>query len=83
MNYNPFRLLGIPGLFAGHRGKTKVKDVPYGIKHVKGIPKGCRIYYFNSEGEINLSKTGEFNIPVMALNEKNARRKLKNLEIAV
>lgn len=83
MHYNPFRLLGIEGLFTSRVHKTAVKDIPYGIKHVKGIPKGCRMYYFNSEGIVNLFKTGEFNIPVMALNEKNARRKLKNLEIAV
>ena len=83
MNYNPFRLLGIQGLFTGRGERTRVKDVPYGIKYDKSIPKGCRMYYFDHQGVISPTKTSSHNICVMALNEKNARRKFKNLEIEV
>ena len=78
--YNPFRSLGIPGLFTGRGQKTRVKDIAYGIRPSTVIPKGCKTFYFNSEGKYQMKRDSGYNTAILALNEKNAIRKFCNLK---
>ena len=60
--------------------KTKVEDVPYGLKYDPVIPKGCKRYYFNKDGTSGPTKTSYHHIEIIALNDRNAIRKFQNLQ---
>ena len=74
MLHNPF----ITMFGFGSQG-TRVKDIPYGVKHDKLVPKGCKRYYFNNDGQFQFTRSMGYNQEVIALNDKNAVRKFEHI----
>ena len=72
--FNPF----ITMFGFGDKG-TRVKDIPYGVKHDKLVPKGCKRYYFNNSGQFQFTRSMGYNLEIIALNDKNAMRKFKRI----
>ena len=52
--------------------KSRKADVP--------VPRGCKAYYFNKEGDFKFKADGVFHVRIIALNDKNAVRKFEGLQ---
>jgi hypothetical protein len=71
-----FAFMGNYGVSSERLDKEPPKEPP--------IPKGCKVYWFTQAGELSMT---EWQHPIVcykiiALNEKSARRKFKNLPLA-
>jgi hypothetical protein len=52
-------------------------NIPHHRDRKQVIPKGCKIFYFASDGSFQMSKSYQYSIEIVALNQKNAIRKFQ------
>lgn len=53
-------------------------SIPHHTDRKRVVPRGCKIFYFATDGSWQMKKSYQHSIEIMALNTENAVRKFNN-----